>query len=93
MRMSDFVVREAIQPELTATTKEAVIREMVESLRAAGYFKGGETEDIEDAKEEGGVSNERRCAVCFAFHTRRLKALKCFVQTLYKHIERKSKQT
>jgi nitrogen PTS system EIIA component len=46
MRMSDFVVREAIIPELTATTKEAVIREMVEGLRAAGYFKGGEPEDI-----------------------------------------------
>jgi len=46
MRMSDFVVREAIAPELTATTKEGVIREMVESLRAAGYFKGSEPEDI-----------------------------------------------
>lgn len=46
MRMSDFVVREAILPELQATTKEAVIREMVESLRAAGYFKGTEPEDI-----------------------------------------------
>ena len=46
MRMSDFVIREAIIPELTATTKEAVIREMVESLRTAGYFKGGEAEDI-----------------------------------------------
>src|ERR1700751_4940468 len=46
MRMSNFVVREAIVPELTATTKEGVIREMVESLRAAGYFKSGEPEDI-----------------------------------------------
>jgi len=46
MRMSDFVVREAIVPELAATTKEAVIREMVESLRAAGYIKVGEVEDI-----------------------------------------------
>ena len=46
MRMSDFVVRDAIVPELTATTKEGVIREMVESLRRAGYFKSGEPEDI-----------------------------------------------
>jgi mannitol/fructose-specific phosphotransferase system IIA component (Ntr-type) len=46
MRMSDFVVKEAIVPDLKATTKETVIREMVESLRAAGYFKGGELEDI-----------------------------------------------
>jgi nitrogen PTS system EIIA component len=46
MRMSDFVVREAIVPSLTATTKEGVIREIVESLRAAGYFQGGEADDI-----------------------------------------------
>jgi mannitol/fructose-specific phosphotransferase system IIA component (Ntr-type) len=46
MRMSDFVVRESINPELKATTKEGVIREMVEGLRSAGYFKGGEPEDI-----------------------------------------------
>jgi mannitol/fructose-specific phosphotransferase system IIA component (Ntr-type) len=46
MRMSDFVVRDAVIPELTSNTKEAVIREMVEGLRAAGYFKGGEQEDI-----------------------------------------------
>lgn len=46
MRMSDFVVREAISPSLTAGTKEAVVREMVESLRTAGYFKGNESEDV-----------------------------------------------
>src|SRR5229473_6175089 len=46
MRMSDFVVRDAIIPELVANTKETVIREMVEGLRTAGYFKGGEPEDI-----------------------------------------------
>jgi nitrogen PTS system EIIA component len=46
MRMSDFVAREAIIPDLKATTKEGVIREMVESLRAAGYFKASEPEDI-----------------------------------------------
>jgi mannitol/fructose-specific phosphotransferase system IIA component (Ntr-type) len=46
MRMSDFVVREAIIPELAATTKEGVIREMVQGLQAAGQFKGADTEDI-----------------------------------------------
>src|SRR6059058_4131847 len=46
MRMSDFVVKEAIVPDLKAATKETVIREMVTSLRDAGYFKGGELEDI-----------------------------------------------
>src|SRR5438128_1643773 len=46
MRMTDFVVRDAIIPELTATGKESVIREMIGSLGAAGYFKTAETEDI-----------------------------------------------
>jgi mannitol/fructose-specific phosphotransferase system IIA component (Ntr-type) len=44
--MSDFVVRDAIVPELQATTKEGVIREMVESLKSTGSFKGRESEDI-----------------------------------------------
>jgi nitrogen PTS system EIIA component len=46
MRMSDFVVRDAIVSDLRGSTKDEVIREMVESLRAAGYFKGGELEDV-----------------------------------------------
>jgi len=46
MRMSDFVVRDAIIPSLAAATKEGVIREMVESLRAAGQFRGADIEDI-----------------------------------------------
>ena len=46
MRMSDFVAREAIIPELKATTKDGVIREMVEGLKAAGYIKGSDSEDI-----------------------------------------------
>jgi PTS system fructose-specific IIA component/PTS system nitrogen regulatory IIA component len=46
MRMSDFVVREAIIPSLSATTKEGVIRAMVESLRDAGQFRGADLEDV-----------------------------------------------
>jgi len=46
MHMRDFVVREAIIPELAATTKEGVIREMIASLAAVGHFKGGDNEDI-----------------------------------------------
>ena len=46
MRMTDFVVREAIIPELTATNKEGVIREMIAGLGAANYFKNSDTEDI-----------------------------------------------
>jgi mannitol/fructose-specific phosphotransferase system IIA component (Ntr-type) len=39
-------VREAIIPDLPATNKEGVIRAMVESLRAAGQFRGADLEDI-----------------------------------------------
>jgi nitrogen PTS system EIIA component len=46
MRMSEFVVREAISANLTAVQKEGVIREMVENLRAAGSFKGNDSEDV-----------------------------------------------
>jgi nitrogen PTS system EIIA component len=46
MRMTDFVVREAIIPELTAVNKEGVIREMIACLGSSGYFRGADTEDI-----------------------------------------------
>lgn len=46
MRMSEFVVRDAVLPSLTATTKEGVIRGMVESLRDAGQFRNADLEDI-----------------------------------------------
>ena len=46
MRMTDFVIREAIIPDLAASTKEAVIREMVDSLRKTGFFKSCDPEDI-----------------------------------------------
>jgi nitrogen PTS system EIIA component len=46
MRMSDFVVRDAIIPDVSAATKEGVIRELVENLRTAGQFKGGDAEDV-----------------------------------------------
>lgn len=46
MRISDFVVREAILPSLKATNKEGVIREMVESLRATGHVKAAAEEGI-----------------------------------------------
>ena len=46
MRMTDFVVRDAIVPQVSAGNKEGAIRELVESLRAAGYFKGADPEDI-----------------------------------------------
>jgi mannitol/fructose-specific phosphotransferase system IIA component (Ntr-type) len=46
MRMSEFVVRDAIIPQLNATNKEGVIREMVASLQAAGQFRNADVDDV-----------------------------------------------
>ena len=46
MRMSDFVVKDSITPELSASTKEGIVREMVGSLRNAGQFQGSDPEEI-----------------------------------------------
>jgi PTS system nitrogen regulatory IIA component len=46
MRTSEFVVRDAIIPGVAAANKEAVIREMVGSLRAAGSIKAAAEEEI-----------------------------------------------
>jgi len=44
--MSNFVIRDAISPVLSSTTKEDVIRELVGSLHEAGYFRTGDVDDI-----------------------------------------------
>jgi PTS system fructose-specific IIA component/PTS system nitrogen regulatory IIA component len=46
MRMSHFIVRDAILPALTATTKAGVIEEMVQALHAAGQFPPAARADI-----------------------------------------------
>ena len=46
MRMSHFVVRDAIQPALAATTRDGAIRELVQGLHAAGQFPNTDLEDI-----------------------------------------------
>jgi PTS system fructose-specific IIA component/PTS system nitrogen regulatory IIA component len=44
--LSDFVVPEAIIPNLKATTKEAAIRAMVESLKTSGRIRAEDEESI-----------------------------------------------
>ena len=60
MRLCNFIVRDAISPALTVPVppadgrdpaavlrvKEAVVREMVGSLHAAGHFRDGDVDDI-----------------------------------------------
>ena len=45
-RMSEFVIREAIVADLQSSTKEGVIREMVQSLQQAGHFADCSAEEI-----------------------------------------------
>lgn len=49
MAMTDFVVREAIIPALAATTKEAAIREIVDSLKSTGFVGADVSEDVVNA--------------------------------------------
>ena len=46
MKLSDFVVREAILTDLKAATKEEAIRAMVESLSKTGHVKPADQEGI-----------------------------------------------
>jgi PTS system nitrogen regulatory IIA component len=46
MKLADFVVEDAVIPDLTARTKEDVIREMVAGLRAAGRIDPEHEENI-----------------------------------------------
>jgi PTS system fructose-specific IIA component/PTS system nitrogen regulatory IIA component len=46
MKLTDFVTREAILPDLKATSKEEVIREMVASLKTNGTVKADDEEAV-----------------------------------------------
>lgn len=46
MKLTEFVIREAILPSLKATAKEDVIREMVSSLKASGAIKASDEEAV-----------------------------------------------
>jgi mannitol/fructose-specific phosphotransferase system IIA component (Ntr-type) len=57
--MSHFVVRDAVIPSLSATTRDAAIREMVTSLHAAGRLHATDLDDIVKAvlrREELGTT-------------------------------------
>ena len=44
--MRNFVIRDAIVPNLTATAREGVIHELVASLHQAGFFSAGDLDEI-----------------------------------------------
>lgn len=49
MKLSDFVIREAIVPAVQNTTKETVIKEILDSLRASGQLPAAEIDSIHRA--------------------------------------------
>ena len=49
MRMSQFVVKEAIRPALAETTRDGVIRDLVGSLEAAGRVLKSDLADVVEA--------------------------------------------
>ena len=73
MRLSEFVVRDAIIPQMAASTKEGVIREMIASLHAAGQFPNADLDDIVRAilkrEELGSTGIGRGVAIPHAKHT------------------------
>lgn len=72
MKFSDFISREAICAELTADDKEAVIREMVQSLLNAGKIDAKEQDSIVKAilkrEELGSTGIGRGVAVPHTKH-------------------------
>ena len=49
MKLTDFVVKSAIIPELKSTSKEDVIREMVSSLKSSGNIKAEDENAVVEA--------------------------------------------
>jgi PTS system fructose-specific IIA component/PTS system nitrogen regulatory IIA component len=49
MKLSDFFAKDAVIPELEATDRKGVIRELVESLAAAGAVESADVEAIAKA--------------------------------------------
>ena len=57
MKLTELVVTDAVTPELNATERNGVIRELVESLADHGVFDAGDLDDIVDsviAREKQG---------------------------------------
>jgi PTS system nitrogen regulatory IIA component len=46
MRLSSFIVKDAILPALTATTRDAAIAEIIQSLKDAGQFTDADVTDV-----------------------------------------------
>lgn len=57
MKLGEFIVREAVIPQLKSETRDNVIRELIEALAAAGRFDHGHVDEMIKqtiAREEQG---------------------------------------
>ncbi len=72
MRLTDFVVKEAILPNIIAETKESAVRQMVASLRKAGKIREADEDPIVSAimkrEELGSTGIGRGVAVPHTKH-------------------------
>jgi mannitol/fructose-specific phosphotransferase system IIA component (Ntr-type) len=72
IRITDFVVKEAINPGVKATTKEAVVRELVSSLKTTGKVTEADEENIVKAimrrEQLGSTGIGRGVAIPHAKH-------------------------
>jgi len=72
IRITDFVVKEAIIPGVKATTKEAVVRELVSSLKTTGKVTEADEENIVKAimrrEQLGSTGIGRGVAIPHAKH-------------------------
>lgn len=86
MRLTEFVVREAILPQLEANTKDAAIRQMVASLKNAGRIAASDEDPIVAAilkrEELGSTGIGRGVAVP---HTKHPSAQSMFATVAISH--------
>lgn len=72
MRITDFIIREAIVPAVAAKTKEAAIRELVASLKKTGQVASADEENIVKAilrrEQLGSTGIGRGVAIPHAKH-------------------------
>src|SRR4051812_45393636 len=72
IRITDFVIREAILPSVTAQTKEGIITELVTSLKAAGKVAEADEANIVKAimrrEQLGSTGIGRGVAIPHAKH-------------------------
>src|SRR5688572_23983211 len=74
MKLNDFIVTDAIIPELKSTDRDGVIRELVESLAKAGALPGDATADVVAAlikrEQNGSTGFGKGVAVPHVKHAR-----------------------